>query len=272
MVKEEKASKGGRPKGSKSLGIPQRGLKDALELTKMIYDNVNDKIMSFQEMTDYMKLQKGSANPVVGALFEYGLIERSSNGWKVSDLGKNALFGDATSAKAAFEKNTIFRDLSIQFGDKDITEGILIDYLKKKYKKGENVFLIARRFSEGVAYIRSLGGTTIKLPELPLRKPEKTVDAELYQMARLFGQLFPPSDKANALESIDKMTTLAEKNNLTKFAGFLEGLRSTLANKDDKEIFSELQKISSKATEIFDAELGLDISRHHEKPKDKAKA
>jgi len=66
------------------------------------------------------------------------------------------VLGDANSVKEAFEKNVIFRNLSMQFGDKQITSGIIVDYLKKQYKKGENVVLITNRFIEAMNFINSL--------------------------------------------------------------------------------------------------------------------
>ncbi len=185
----------GRPKGAKSVGIPLRGIKDAIELVKMVYDNAGTKTMSFAEMTNYMKLQKASSTPVVGALYEYGLIERSGIGWRLSELGMLAVKGDKEAVKEAFEKNPIFRDLSIEFFDKEITEGIVIDYLRKKYKKGENVFLIAKRFLEAIQYIKGLSNLDVRGKAERDRSLAESVDTgKWFKLIQLKYALDPPSE------------------------------------------------------------------------------
>src|SRR3989344_6708596 len=139
-----------RKKGSKSKsGVPIRGLQEAVELTKMAYDKHGDKSMSFSEIAESMKLSKGISTPVMGALGEYGLVERSDLGWRVSAEGKEAIFGDVDAIRKCFTKIPLFSDLYHRYGNKEVTSGILENYLRTKYKKGENVALIIKRFSEG---------------------------------------------------------------------------------------------------------------------------
>ncbi len=157
---ESKKEKKGRPKGSKSrLGIPPKGIIEALALVKGAYEQSKGNTMSVQDITEFMNLKKGSNYPILGMLAtDYGLIEKEGEiGYKISDLGKRAIKGEKFAVKESFEKNPIFRDLSSQFWDKNVTPGLIVDYLKKKYKKGENVSTITQRFLEGVNYIKSLG-------------------------------------------------------------------------------------------------------------------
>ncbi len=155
---QPKQKKGGRPKGSKSeLGIPIKSIKEAVELTRMAYESGKGSVMSFSEMAGYMGLKKGPDTPTIGALKMYGLVEQSDGGWRVSELGLKAIRGDKESIRTAFEKVELFRELSSQFAEKNVSPGFIIDYLKKKYRKGDNEKrIITQRFLEGIEYIKGL--------------------------------------------------------------------------------------------------------------------
>ncbi len=244
----------GRPKGSKSIGIPLKGVKEAVELVRMVYEKAGDKTMSFSEMAEYMKLQKGSSTPAVGAVYEYGLIERSGIGWKVSELGKDAIGGNRESVKEAFEKNTIFRDLSIQFGDKEITEGILIEYLRRKYKKGGNVFLIAKRFMEGLQYIKSLESS-----RTPAESIEPRDEAKWFKVIQLKYSLNPTKEISKLADDVAE-----EFENVNDVA--LKTLaKSIKENKNNKEVLTvlidNLIQISRREykSEILQADAKADI-------------
>jgi|SRR3989344_1719794 len=146
-----------RTKGSKSKsGVPIRGLQEAIELAKMAFDKHGDKSMSFSEIAESMKLPKGISTPIMGALVEYGLVEKSELGWRISAEGKNAIFGDIASIKKCFTKISLFGELYHKYGDKAVTAGVIEGYLKSKYKKGENVSLIIKRYLEGLNHIKGL--------------------------------------------------------------------------------------------------------------------
>jgi hypothetical protein len=192
MAQEEQAKKKktGRPKGSKSnIGIPMKGIKEAISLTKMAYEKGKDSIMSFSEISGHMGLQKGSNTTTMGALSAYGFVEQSEGGWKVSELGKRAINGEKEAIRASFEKVDLFRELSSQFGGKNVSPGLVIDYLKKKYKKGENVKIIEQRFSEGMDFIKGLE------PEKPQFKSVKTDAPEIIDLIKLKYALHPPEEK-----------------------------------------------------------------------------
>ncbi len=132
----------------------------------MAYEKGKDNLMSFSEISTHMGLQKGSDTPIVGALKSYGFLEQLGGGWKISNLGKRAINGEKEAVRSAFEKVDLFRELSSEFGGKSASPGLIEDYLRKKYRKGENVKIIARRFSEGMDYIELLG--LGKPPEAPI--------------------------------------------------------------------------------------------------------
>lgn len=229
-TKLDKSSKKGRPKGTKSLGIPTKGIKEAIDLTKIIYDKFGDNTMSFSEMIESMKLKKGISTPTVGALYSYGLIEKVGNiGWKVSELGKMGVLGDANSVKEAFEKNVIFRNLSMQFGDKQITSGIIVDYLKKQYKKGENVVLITNRFIEAMNFINSLKKNAPKQKEIEAVSSKDT--AKWFKVIQLKYALKPPKEEISKLADIVAQEFENIDNTALKTLG-----RSIKENKNNKEI------------------------------------
>lgn len=196
MVDEKESKekkKTGRPVGKKSeLGIPIKGIKEAVELTKMAHEQGKDNIMSFSEMAGYMNLKKGSDTPTIGALKWYGLVEQSDGGWRISDSGQKAIIGDKESIRTAFEKVNLFRELSSQFAEKNVSIGLIIDYIKKKYRRGDNEKrIIAQRFVEGLDYIKNL---TDKSQIIEVNKFFKTSE-EVITLIKLKYALTPPSDK-----------------------------------------------------------------------------
>lgn len=184
-----------RKKGSKSkLGIPTRGLQEAVDLTKMAYNKAGDKSMSFSEIAEFMKLQKGVSTPTIGALKEYGLVEKSDLGWRISATGKNAIFGDAEAIKNLFMKNPVFADLYRRFGSKNVTHGIIEQHLRAKYRKGENVGLIVKRFVEGVSYIKGhKSGHISNGSEMQIEN--NTNHSHIIALIKLKYALNPPSKK-----------------------------------------------------------------------------
>ena len=213
MAKQKESSsnkkeKMGRPKGSKSkLGIPPKGIIEAVALVKSAYEKAGNNIMSVQDITDFMNLKKGSNYPMLGMLAsDYGLIEKEGDiGYRISDLGERAIKGEKFAIKESFEKNSLFRDLSTQFWDKNVTPGLIIDYLKKKYKKGDNVNLIAQRFLEGSNYIKSIGGSQYS-SELnsPKNSEPSPIDEDIILLLKLKYLFIPPSEniKESTLKSI----------------------------------------------------------------------
>jgi len=200
--------KSGRPKGSVSLGIPQTSFKDALEYTKMAYEKYADKTITFDDMANAMNLQKGSLIRISGDLKSYGLIEKEDYGWKITRAGIDAILGDSPTAKHLFEKNSIFKDLSSAFWDKHVTVSIIMDYLRKKYRKGENVKLITERFLEDKNYINSMDGSPngITLTSEHITQELEVHDqrelSKLQKLMKLHFALYPPEK-----EEIDKLVT-----------------------------------------------------------------
>jgi len=231
--------KSGRPKGAKSkLGIPSKSLQEMLELVKKAYDSVGSQLMSVDDITTKLGLQKGSNYPILGMLSDAGLIEKEGIGYRVTELAKRALYGDKNALKIAFERNSIFSDLSNHFGDQDITAGLVMAYLKQKYKKGESVELISQRFLEGRNYINASGIGKIYIKERTneFQKENKSIDASLIQIVKLKYALSPvnKSDLSELKKSVCDELKRDSNETIRVLALNLE------KNKDNDQVFSAL--------------------------------
>ena len=185
----------GRPKGSRSLGIPIRGLAEAIDLTKILYEKVGKKHMSYQELAGFLGLRGGSSFPVVGALSEYGFIEKIGEYWKVSDTGELAIKEDIPTLKHALERNPVFKDLLNQFKDKEVTPGAIENHLRKKYKKRSNVHTTVNRFLKSKSYIDSLEKEISDMISDPIEPITEEIDLTKWiKLIKLKYALNPPKE------------------------------------------------------------------------------
>ncbi|MFH1223242.1 MAG: hypothetical protein V1647_02740 [Pseudomonadota bacterium] len=166
-----------------------------MKTTKTLYDNFGSSIVSFSDIMKSLSLEKASATPLVGMLStDYGFLQRAENGWKLTELGEKAAMGGADAIKEAFERNSILKDLSNRFGDKNVSPGLIIDHLRKNYKKGANVNFIADRFMQSMAFIKALKGETIvTTPRPPVYGTETTLEQSKWlKIIQLKYALKPP--------------------------------------------------------------------------------
>lgn len=208
MVEEQKSKEEkkniGRPKGAKSqLGIPIKDIDEAVQLVKLVFDKQGSKNITFEDLAKSMSIQTGALVRISNSFKEYGLLEQTEIGWKVTDLGRRAVSNDKAALKEAFEKNDIFKELSGLFWDKDISENIVFDYLKKKYKKGENVKIITDRFLKGREYIKSIEGENIFIPP---QEGARADTSKIIKLIKLKYALNPPKEEEidNLVEDIIK--------------------------------------------------------------------
>src|SRR3989344_4019399 len=156
---EKNKKKSGRPAGAKSkINLPIRNIDVAVEWTKKAYENAKDSEMSPNDVAKFIDVSRGFGSPAISVLDKFGLIEKASFGWKISELGKRAINGDKEAIKEALERVDMFRSLLRTFGDKDVTEGVILDYLKKNFKKGDNTKVISDKYIEALNYLNSLTG------------------------------------------------------------------------------------------------------------------
>lgn len=255
----------GRPKGSKSAGIPQRALKECIDYVTAAYETVGNSVMAFSEMRDSMGLEKGADLAVSGALNKYGLAEKDPSGyWRITDLGKRVAQEDGVAMKEALERVPIFKDLSLKFWDQEVTPGAVEQHIRSKYKKGEYAIEIVRQFLEAKELIQQLKPKSLEAGT------GGSPSSEMFIISRMVGQLFPPENKGKAMEVLNELIKLSETHKLNKFAGYLEGLKTGFETKkvDDETIFKDLQKASSRAVDIFETESELKPKKHVPKAKD----
>lgn len=154
MADDLKKTSGGRPKGAKSkLGIPSKSLSDVAGIIKILYENYGNQVISAYEIRETLNLPKMSASPLIGILKEYGLIKAEGNQWVISDLGKRIAEGDREAMLESLKLNSIFKNLINNYGDKDVSPGVIITFLRNNYRKGENALEIAKRYLETMEFI-----------------------------------------------------------------------------------------------------------------------
>jgi len=98
--------------------------------------------MSSNDITEYLNLKKGSNTPVIGALSEYGFIERVSGGWRISDLGQRAIREEPDAVKEAFYEplempkgsGTLVLTNSVELGTPFMHDSV-IDFMDKRTDK-----------------------------------------------------------------------------------------------------------------------------------------
>ena len=242
------------------MGIPQRTIEECVGYVSSAYEKIGDKTMTFDEMRVSMNVTRGAGKAASGALAQYGLAEKKHRGWSLTDLGKRAAQKENLAIKAAFEKIPIYKDLSSHFWDTPATPGIIEQHIRSKYKKGEYAKEIVNKFLDAKRYIKNL---EVKPQEVKIG----STDLGMCVVSRMVGQLFPPENKGKAMEVLNELIKLAEARKLSKFAGYLEGLKVGFKNVKDEQIFAELQKISSEAINIFETESGLRMTRQNQEKK-----
>ena len=233
-----------RPKGSKSLGIPKRGMPEVIDIAKVLFQRAGDNTFSFSDFKEFLSLEKAAATPLVGILSsDYGIIEKAEGGWKLSDLGRRIANDDFNAVKESFIRNPIFNDLTSRFEGKSITAGVIIDYLKKKYKKGENVLIIAQRFMEMMGYVKPVEGVPVGSPE-DNQFPDKNISRWFRVFQLKYALTSPKEDIKKLAESIENEF----KND--KDEGIRTTAESIMENKSKEEILKvlvdNLIKIASK--------------------------
>lgn len=154
VKQKEKKKISGRPKGSKS-GIPFTSFPEAMEHAKNIWEKAQYNEVSFKEISSFMKVHEKKAVRILNALQDfYGVVEKTpSNNWRLTDAGKRLVKNDSLALKEVFTKNPMFAELYNNFGNKQVTEGVILDYIRKKYKYVD-VEEVKRRLMEGLEIIK----------------------------------------------------------------------------------------------------------------------
>jgi hypothetical protein len=200
--KIENKKKAGRPKGAKSkLNLPIRNIADAIDWAKKVDSNAGMNEFHPEDLVEYIGINKGFVSPALSVLQKFGFIEKGSFGWKISDLGMRVISGEREAVKEALERVDLYRDLLRSFGDKNVTKTIILNYLKTKYKKGENTEIIAEKYAEAVNYLNSLGKETSK----PIAKVEgsKVIDNKIMTLLKLKYTFYP--DKNSKKEILNEL-------------------------------------------------------------------
>ena len=237
MKKSTKTVKKAREKG---IPVPKKTIGEAITYIKLIYDARGQRLMSFNEMAEYMQVSGGWRSTIFSLLENYGLIEQTKTGlWKVTDDGVKCLNNDYNSVKDAFEKVPIFKKLMNVFGDKDVTQRAIVDYLKTLYKKPDKyVKNAAEKFWYGKEYLDSIQkGEEPRPPKLSINH---SITEKWLYMIKLKYALSPPSQSEKKEIIIDLLERVKDDKDLRIFA---ESLKENVANDDSiKTIFNLMIK------------------------------
>ncbi len=146
--------KGGRPKGSKSK-LAFITFPEAIEHAKLLWKKAGFKEMSFDDIKELTRLHQQKLVRVLGALSgKYGVIEKTDAGyWRLTDAGQRVGKDDPTGLKQVFQKDTMFAELYSKWGDKEVTPGVIRDYVERNFK-GVNAKEVTKRFQQGKNIIR----------------------------------------------------------------------------------------------------------------------
>lgn len=124
----------GRPKGSKN-SLPFTTFPEAISYTQMIWEKAKDGEISFKEICSGIGLHEKKAVRVLNSLKDfYGVVEKKDRSWCLTDAGKRLARNEAMALRDVFTKDPMFADLYARFGERSVTEGVILDYIQKKYK------------------------------------------------------------------------------------------------------------------------------------------
>ena len=258
MVKNKKEVKSlkskGRPKGTKSK-LPFTTFPDAINYAKMIWQKAQYNEMSFQDISSFMGLKHKKAVRVLNHLRDfYGVVEKLDNGrWRLTDAGKRIVKNEYTALKEVFSKDPMFGKLLNEFWSKSVTEGAILDHIKRNYKYTD-AEEVKRRLLEGFKIIQ---GSTPSQPETSQIETQIST-LPLFQLRYA---LKPPSEKE--LEKIvEKVveTLIKSNDDVLKLIADLINEKK----KDSEELLNLLERAMKK--------LNLYTNEEEIKPKQKKSA
>ncbi len=204
---ENKKKKGGRPVGTKSkINLPFKSVEESIEWTRKIYEKAKDNEFHPDDLPGYIGIGRGFVSPVLAILDKFGLIQRATLGWNVSQLGKEAIRGNKNSIIECVEKIDLYRELLRAFSERKVNKSIIVAHLKSKYKYGDNTESIADKFIEEKKYIDSIETNQISSENTVTKKPEtpKLDNNELITLLKV-KYAFQPSEEISKVELINEL-------------------------------------------------------------------
>lgn len=230
---ENKKKKAGRPAGAKSkVNLPVRNIEVAVSWTKKAYEHAGEAEMSPEDIIKFIEVNKGFRSPAISTLDKFGLIEKASFGWRVSDLGKRVINGEREAIKEALERIDLFRDLLRAFGDKNVTEGVILAYLKKNYKKEDNTKPIAEKYLEAVNYLNSVTPNKVNSQsKKETSYKELNLDDKLITLLKL-KYAFYPIDEHSKTELIKELDEKFKDYDDTTIRAIISQIKENKSNKE----------------------------------------
>lgn len=243
--------KRGRPPGSKSK-LPFTKFPEALENAKKLWNKANYGELSYTEIGSLFGLHAQKVVRVLNILKEYyGVVEKTERGgWRLTDAGIRAAKNDYTALKEVFSKDKMFADLYATFGDGNVSNGVILNHIKKNYK-GVDAEEAKLRLLDGIKIMKaaSIQGA----PNQTIQKISQDFVLSIFQLRYA---LKPPSDKGleNLVEKVVKK--LSESND-----SVLKLISELMAEKKSNK--GELANLLDKVMD----RLNLDASKEAEEEK-----
>jgi hypothetical protein len=151
---------------------PQIDMITAINHVKDAYKNVGINLKSFEGMADAMAMSTAHARKAFGEMKGYGLIEQEGDGWRVSELGEQAIKGEKEAIIDVLRTNKIMDSVYSELKDKPCDKDYIEDFIRKKrFAYKINTSLVADRFLEAIRYINELKAKS--LPEVTEAKQEE---------------------------------------------------------------------------------------------------
>jgi len=203
---KEKKRKTGRPKGTKNK-LPFTTFTQALDYAKKFWKEAQGSDMSFDDIVQYTGFHEKKVVRILNALRDaYKLVEKTDSGeWVLTNIGKGVAVNNSESLKEMFISNSMFKELHTHFGNRNVTESVIQNYVKKHFK-GVNSKEATKRYFEGLQIIKTQGKVTYH--DKPIIEPSKDIALHLFQLKYA---LHPASH--NEIETLAE--TVAEKLNAT---------------------------------------------------------
>lgn len=217
-------------------GLPQIDMLVAIDYTTKLYNMYGDASFSIDDLCRAIGVKKAFASRMTGEFKQYELLDQTTSGyWFVTDLGKRTAKGDKDAILTALQNLKIFSDLYLNFKDKEVTRGVIEDYLRKKWN-GYNSNLVATRYLDVMNHIRASG----EIPE-SLKKPQ--ISENIIKLKYALNP--PPENEIDML--IDAIYDEFKENPDTAIKTLVKSLKNSKGNKEHiKLLFENIIEILSK--------------------------
>ena len=256
-TEKKKSKKVGRPlKLPKEVDFPKINIHDAVNYITKIVENSGGDIISYGEISNYLRRKGGNLSRIVKGMKAYGLIEKTDllKEWKITELGR--LIGENKNPKDIFKAFTnpqIFIKIWNQYGGERPSSEALRNYVEKREGvKGLQAYKLTNYFLESYDKLTYKPGYTntsqddIELKEKGEMVKSSKFDKNLFEMGIKIGRLFPAEKEEDLLKTIKALSKDTKEAGLKELSAIFDTLSLLFEDKKDDEIKEGLLKFKDK--------------------------